>query len=192
MASVPGALPFCSGGSVVGMKILALAVCIPLFAQAQPRIATVDVTLKQQNRKFWVVTLDNESPLPVQFSRAKVLVRAPSVVQLTRSQASTAVSNGFWATAARVGQEVLNVSPAGLSAAGVATKNQSIGYYGLGASVALWMVQRAQARVQQPNGDELPDIIPLPASGGAEYVLHTSKGAKNQPSVSFQLQVPVP
>ncbi len=174
------------------MKLALLAVVLCTSVSAQPRIATVDVTLKQQTRKLWVVTLDNESPLQVQFSRTKILVRAPSVIQLTRSQASTEVSNGFWPTAARVGGEILTIAPAGLSAAGVATKNQSIGYYGLGASVALWLVQRAQARAQQPNGAELPDIIPLPASGGAEYVLHTAKGPKNQPSVSFQLQVAVP
>ncbi len=191
-------------------RLLLTAACLaaPLFAQSAPvlppgtassvllttdpaRVAVVDVALKQQDERTWSVTILNESALQVVIPRARILIRAPSVSQLIRTQVSEQQSNSAWAVLSRTGQELTTLAPAGLSAAGIATGRQSLGWYGLGLTGAMYLVQRAQARAT-PVSDELPELIPLAAGGGAEYRLHAARQKTGQPAVTFSITVVVP
>lgn len=173
---------------MVKLALFAL-LALPLSAQVQ-RVAIIDVALKPQAKGVWSVTLSTDAPFPVQVSRAKILVRAPAVSQLTRDQTVNQQNNSGFAVIGRTGRELLSIAPAGLSAAGIATQRQSLGWYGLGLSLAMYFVDRAVAR-SQPVGTELPDLIALPASGGAEFVLHATR-IKNPQPVVFQIQVSSP
>jgi hypothetical protein len=178
------------------MKLLIGFFALSCCAQVIPavsRTAMVYIAIKQQSRTVSVVTLYNDSAFQVQIPRARLLTNpaASGVAALTKAQMADQQTNGVWAVAARTGGEVVTIAPAALSAASITTKSPGYGWAGLGVSVASYLVQRAQARATAATADELPDLIPLPAYGGAEYRLHTARGAK-QAAALFSLAVVVP
>jgi hypothetical protein len=172
---------------------------IPLISQVvTTRIATLSISMKFQcgwkSCSTVVVTIYNTSSFPVQVSRAQILTdsHAANIPQLTKEQAVSSQSNSKWAVLGRTGQEIATIAPMGLSAAGIATKNITLGWWGIGVIVIQYLVQRAMVRATLV-GIELSDVIPLSANGGVEYLLHVSKVNKGLAvNTSFSILVNTP
>jgi hypothetical protein len=167
----------------------------PPVITSAPRVATVSVAIRFQcgwrSCSKAVVTLYNPASFKVDVSRAQILVapEALSVVQLTRDQAASQQSNSLFAVIGRVGSELGTLAPGAMSAAGIAAKSQTLGFWGVGLAFGMFLVQRATARAQ-PVGTELADVITLAANGGGEFVLHVVKvRRKAAVNVSFRIEV---
>jgi hypothetical protein len=181
-----------------------LLVACPLAAQlappviTQPHVVNIIVSVKPQcgwrNCSTAVVTIHNPSPYSITLSRTAILTDSAmlAIPHLTKEQAAASQSNGFFAVFGRVGMELGTLAPPTLSGIGLATRNASLGYWGIGGGFLMWLVQRAIAR-SQPVGTELPDGFDVGAGRGAEFVLHLQKLRKRDAKpVTFQLSVSTP
>lgn len=187
---------------------------VPQFKAALPdttNLANITVTLKPLSLKstkliynntqvgIWTIAIKNNSIYNLNsIDRNTIMTEFPDIPDfpntLARDVLTRDTNTSFWSLVKTYLQEILNIGPAGLTAAGLATNNKSLGYWGLGATVLTYFISRTTARSPNPTpyfNNLLPDIISVPAGHASPTYYLVTPLIHDVKSIKLSINVPV-
>jgi hypothetical protein len=173
--------------------------------------ASITVTLKPLNLKstklvynnsqvgIWTVAIKNNSVYNLNsIDRNTLMIEFPDVPDIPNALAQDILTrdknSSFWSIAKSYLQELLNIGPVGLTAAGLATNSRALGYWGLGASMISYLVSRSISHAPNPApyfSNLLPDIISVAAGRSSPTYFLVTPLIKDVHSMKLVITVPV-
>jgi hypothetical protein len=174
-------------------------------------LANITVTLKPLSLKstklvynntqvgIWTIAVKNNSIYNLNsIDRNTIMTEFPDIPDfpntLARDVLTRDADTSFWGLVKIYLKEILSIGPSGLTAAGLATNNKSLGYWGLGASVATYLISRASARSPNPTpyfSNLLPDIISVAAGHSSQTYYLVTPLIHDVKSIKLSINVPV-